>query len=203
MGFIFFISSHLKASNSSSENVVFSITVENTALELVLQKISKFTGYKVTVNEEWKDVPVTANYRDENLEKGLRRLLKGFNHALVIMEEEKKIAITIYGPSSEIRPITASSEVIPPIHPGKKGITKAEVEAKRMRQKNTDPLDQEVIPPTVPGKAGVTLREMEVLRKKMEKLGEQKKTTGRGDWIPVPPDRMLKGVNPQPESGSK
>ena len=201
--FIFFINPNLKASNSSFENPVFSITVENTALELALQKISKSSGYKITVNEKWKDIPITANFKDVNLQKGLRRLLKGFNHALIIREEEKKISITIYGLSSEKRPITASSEVIPPIHPGEKGVTLGEVEAKRMQQKNTDPLDQEVIPPTIPGKPGVTLREMEVLRKKMEKLRAQKKTTGRGDWIPVPPDRMLRGVNPQPESGSK
>ena len=203
VGFVFFISANLSASNNSFENPIFSITIENTALELALQKISKSTGYKVTVNEKWKGIPITANFKDENLQKGLRRLLKGFNHALVIREEEKKFSITIYGLSSEKRPITASSEVIPPSHPGGKGVTLGEVEAKRMRQTDIDPLDQEVIPPTIPGRPGVTLREMEVLRKKMEKLRAQKKTTGRGDWIPVPPDRMLNGVNPQPESSSK
>jgi hypothetical protein len=203
VGLVFFISPNLKAINSNSESLVFSITVENKALELVLQNISKSTGYKITVNEQWKDIPVTANFKDVNLEKGLRRLLKGFNHALATMEDEKKISITIYGLSSEKKPITASSEVIPPIHPGEKGITQAAVEAKRMRQENTDPLDQEVIPPTVPGRPGVTLREMEELRKTMEKIIEQKKISGRGDWIPVPPDKMLKGVNPQPDSASK
>jgi hypothetical protein len=61
---ISFMVSDCRASSSKSENPTFSLTVENKPLELVLQNIWKSTGYKITVNKECSDLPISASLKE-------------------------------------------------------------------------------------------------------------------------------------------
>jgi len=203
IGFAHLIVHDCRASSTESENPTFSLIVEEEALRAVLQKISTSTGYTITISEEFADVPITARLRDVSLDKGLRRLLKGFNYTLVTLEEEKKIVITVYGrgQNSGKAPIPASSEVIRPAHPSERGIPQEPIEEKRMRQRRVAPVEKKVIPPADPQESEAVVKKMETLIKEMEALREQNKKGGTGNLIPVPPEEMLETMSPQPESG--
>lgn len=192
-----------RALGKESEDSRFSLNVEEEALRAVLQKISTSTGYTITISEELADVPVTVRIKDVSLDKGLRRLLKGFNYTLVTLEEEKKIIITVYGRGkhSGKTPITASSEVIRPAHSRERGVPHEPIEKKRMRQRRVAPEKKEVIPPVDPQESEAVVKKMETLIKEMEALREQNKKDGAGNLIPVPPQEMLEKMSPQPESG--
>ena len=192
-----------RAFGKESEDSRFSLNVEEEALRAVLQKISTSTGYTITISEELADVPVTVRIKDVSLDKGLRRLLKGFNYTLVTLEEEKKIIITVYdrGKNSRKTPNTASSEVIRPAHSRERGVPHEPIGKKRMRQRSVAPEEKKVIPPVDPQESEAVVKKMEILIKEMEALREQNKKGGTGNLIPVPPEEMLEKMSPQPESG--
>lgn len=202
IGFAHLIVHECRASGEESENSRFSLNVEEEALRAVLQKISTSTGYTITISEELADMPVTVRIKDVSLDKGLRRLLKGFNYTLVTLEEEKKIIITVYdrGKNSGKTPITASSEVIRPAHSRERGVPQEPIEKKRMRQRRVAPEKKKVISPVDPQEPEAVVKKMETLIKEMEALREQNKNGGSGDLLPIPPEEMLKKMNPQPES---
>jgi hypothetical protein len=170
-------------SESGEGPVVFSLDVKDEPLGEVLKKISKATGYEITIATEYTKIPITARLQGVGVEKGLNRVLKDFNHALVVIDAEKKISVKVYGFFSGPRPFKAlpmegknnqlvqqqeidqrDLEVIPPEHPGEKGVTQAEIDAERALQGEAV-LDLEVIPPDRPGERGLTRREIEAARR--------------------------------------
>jgi hypothetical protein len=178
-----------EVSSANSGIPIFSMTIKDKPLREVLDKISKSVDYKITIGERWANLPMTAKLVDVNVEEGLRRLLKHFNHSLLIVEADRTIYINIHGPFLDNRPsislpvlekskrplqkqrfVGRNLEVIPPERTGQKGVTQRTIEAKGIPQRQIDPGDLEVIPPEHPGGVGVTLRKLEELRAPPRKI---------------------------------
>jgi hypothetical protein len=172
------------AANKELKTGTFSLHVKDKPLREVLDKISMRTGYGFTVDERWQSLPVTAQLEDVTVEEGLKRLLKGLNHSLVIEDAEKKISIKILNRSHNIQASEQAAlpnfpqtqldpgdiEVAPPEKPGEKGLTLRELDAIIAKQKEIDPGDIEVIPPEKPGEKGITQRELDAIIAKQKKI---------------------------------
>ena len=169
-----------QASVKGSELPFFSLDVKDQPLGKVLEKVSRITGYKITVNKEGLDFPVTASLRNVSVYEGLRRILGSLNHSIISNDKEKKISVVIVAKDiqkkkkgvlsvhKEIDPL--DHEVTPPIRPGERGITQRELNAMQSLQKEIDPLDMEVTPPVRPGERGMTLRELNALESHRQKI---------------------------------
>ncbi len=74
------------------------ITLDITKMPLgeVLDEISAETGYRFQLDEGWDSFPVTASIKNEPLHKGLKRILRNLNTA-VIYGADQTINIRIYG----------------------------------------------------------------------------------------------------------
>jgi hypothetical protein len=72
------------------------LNVSSVPLSAALNEISTRTGYRILVDRQWADTPVSAAFYNLSLEKGLKRLLKDFDHAIVF-ESDRTIRIIIYG----------------------------------------------------------------------------------------------------------
>ena len=169
--------------NDNTEKALISYTFKDKPLKDVLKKISEATGYKVTVNEEWAELSVTANLKNLSIDESLKEVLRNSNNVVITNEKEKYISIIIYNADQppkdqegvnghiekSINPLDV--EVIPPAVPGEKGITQSELDSILAMQKEVDPLDVEVIPPTVPGQRGITQRELNALMEREKKCG--------------------------------
>jgi hypothetical protein len=108
--------------------VVFSLAVNNERLDDVLEKISKVSGYEITVNEGWRSKTVSARLENVTLEEGLKVIMEELgrpNHLLIYDRGRKRIEIVL---------LTAS--------PSKsESTTKVELPASLSRQK-------QIVPPT-------------------------------------------------------
>jgi len=177
------------------------LDIKDEPLGEVLKKISKATGYEITIATEYTKIPITARLKGVGVEEGLNRLLKDFNHALVAIDAEKKISVHVYGFSPGTRPFKAlpmegknnqsvqqqkidprDLVVIPPDRPGEKGVTLREIEEARRSSKHESSPDDVVIPPEHPGERGVTLREIEEARR------SSKHESSPQDAELIPPD---------------
>jgi hypothetical protein len=85
---------HLAPAKAVEKTVT--LNVSNEPLSVVLNKISNSTGYRFVFDQKWSDTPVSATLNDLPIEKGLKRLLKNFDHAIVF-ESDRTIKIIIYG----------------------------------------------------------------------------------------------------------
>ena len=160
-------------SESGEEPTVFSLDVDEMPLGEVLQQISKATGYEITIEPEYANLPITVSLKNVTVEEGLRRILGKLSRYMVIDEAEKKISVRIV--DGEAKKTTAISsqrkgdpldvEVIPPQEPGGRGISQRELDESIKSQANIDPGDVEVIPPQEPGGRGITRRELEEMEK--------------------------------------
>ena len=73
-----------------------SLEVENQRLGDVLKIISLDTGFKFKLNDQWSTYPVNASIENMPLNRGLKLILQGLNHA-IIYESDKSIKIMVYG----------------------------------------------------------------------------------------------------------
>ena len=80
--------------NSIAEKLI-SLDIKNQPLGEVLENISAETGYQFSIDESWNDFPVTASVKDEPLHRGLQRILRNLNNA-VIYGSDGTIEIKIY-----------------------------------------------------------------------------------------------------------
>ena len=153
---------------ASGEVAVFSLDVKDKPLGKVLKEIEKSTGYKITVDDRWVNFPVWATLKNVGVEEGLRRLLRGFNYALIVADKEKTIFIDIRVPDEqrEVKPV--EMEVLPPRIPGEKGTTVGEIQASQLQRKETKPQDMEVLPPMGPDQSGMTVRQLKALEAKQK-----------------------------------
>jgi predicted ribonuclease YlaK len=161
-----------RASVKGSEPPVFSLDVKNQPLEKVLDKVSKMTGYEITVNKEVLDLPVTASFKNMSVYEGLRRILGSLNHSVISNDKEKKISIVVVTKDIQRKTKAASSGqkeidpkqkfVTPPSSSGR-GLTRGELEAllKANRQRTYSKNDI-VTPPSSSGR-GLTRGELEAL----------------------------------------
>ena len=80
--------------NSVAEELI-SLDIKNQPLGEVLDVISDETGYQFSMDESWKEFPVTASLKNEPLHRGLKRILRNLNNA-VIYGSDGIIRIKIY-----------------------------------------------------------------------------------------------------------
>jgi len=74
---------------------LISLTVKNEPLGDVLYKVSMATGYDISLDNKWQNYRVTASLEKVPLHKGLKRILKNLNSAIIYVSS-KKIKIIIY-----------------------------------------------------------------------------------------------------------
>jgi len=189
-------------SESGEEPTVFSLDVRDEPLIEVFNKISKLTAYEIEVSEHWAHLSVTASIKNASIHEAFNRVLRKFNHTIVVDDLQKKVVVSIYDPGpatiqqgriilsrqEEIDPLDV--EVTPPQECGERGITQREVDEIDKSQANIDPGDLEVIPPDSPGGAGMTARELEALTRQQERNDDRTS-------ILIPPDNVENSELPE------
>jgi hypothetical protein len=101
--------------SSSAGNVnvgeeLISLTVKNEPLGDVLYKVSMATGYDISIDDKWQNYRVTASLEDVSLHRGLKRILRNLNSAIIYVSS-KKIKIIIYDKTaSEDESLAPSTE---------------------------------------------------------------------------------------------
>jgi hypothetical protein len=190
-------------SESGEEPTVFSLDVKDEPLIDVLNKIAKLTGYEIAVAGKWAYLPITVSIKNASIHEALNRVLRKFNHTIVVDDSKKQVTLTLYDPGVSPRqqkdivstrqkaadPLDV--EVIPPQKVGERGITQRQLEEMRKRQKTIDPLDIEVVPPQNPGERGITQRQLEEMRKSQKTIAPQaipSKNVEEGEVSPKQPN---------------
>jgi len=98
--FLAALSLSLPISSSAANEIdageeLISLTVKNEPLGDVLYKVSMATGYDISLDNKWQNYRVTASLEKVPLHKGLKRILKNLNSAIIYVSS-KKIKIIIY-----------------------------------------------------------------------------------------------------------
>ena len=139
-------------SESGEEPTVFSLDVKDEPLTEVLNKISKLTGYEIVVAGRWAYLPITVSIKNASIHEALNRVLRKFNHTIVVDDSKRKVTLALYDPGVIPRP---QQDVV------------------SARQKAAAPQDLEVIPPQKPGERGVTQRQLEEMQKRQKAIAPQ------------------------------
>jgi len=74
---------------------LISLTIKDEPLGDVLYKVSMATGYDISLDNKWQNYRVTASLKEVSLHKGLKRILRNLNSAIIYVSS-KKIKIIIY-----------------------------------------------------------------------------------------------------------
>ena len=86
-------------SELTAENApLISLEAKEKKLKDVLKKIANITGYRIFLNEEWENMPITITFRNETLGGAIDRLLRGLNYAITWDETEKTLWLFICSP---------------------------------------------------------------------------------------------------------
>ena len=86
----------LSAANATDAgDELISLTVKDEPLEDVLYKVSKATGYDISLDNKGQNHRVTASLEKVSLHKGLIRILRDLNY-VIIYGSDQKIKIIIY-----------------------------------------------------------------------------------------------------------
>jgi len=88
------ISSPGHGDNSVAEEFI-SLDVTEQPLGQVLDEIATAAGYQIIFDESWDDFLISASFKNEPLYKGLKRVLRNLNNA-VIYGSDRTIKIIIY-----------------------------------------------------------------------------------------------------------
>lgn len=104
---------HPVMAQDASTDPLITLKVNNTLLVDVLETITRDTGYRFSLNGQWKDHPVSATITNLPLEKGLKRILRSLNHSIV-WESEKIVTITVFGKTDSRSNDNAISFASPP-----------------------------------------------------------------------------------------
>jgi len=81
--------------DNSVANEIISLNATNQPLGEVLENISIAAGCQFSIDESWEDYPITASFNSEPLHKGLKRVLRNINNA-IIYGADRTIRIVIY-----------------------------------------------------------------------------------------------------------
>jgi hypothetical protein len=83
------------ANETDAGDELISLTVKDEPLGDVLYKVSMATGYDISLDNKWQSYRVTASLEEVSLHKGLKRILRNLNSAIIYVSS-KKIKIIIY-----------------------------------------------------------------------------------------------------------
>lgn len=94
LSLMFPISSTAENKTSAAEELI-SLSAKDEPLGDVLYKVSVATGYDISLDNKWQNYRVTASFKEVSLHKGLKRILRNLNNAIIYVSS-KKIKIIIY-----------------------------------------------------------------------------------------------------------
>jgi hypothetical protein len=80
----------------SGNDRLITISVQNMPLGEVLEKIEEATDLKFTLDEQWKDMPVSVTLDKAPLDKALKRILVNLNN-VVIYGSNDQVKIVVFG----------------------------------------------------------------------------------------------------------
>ena len=89
------LSLFLPVSSSAADEKLISLAVKDEPLGDVLYKVSMATGYDISLDNKWQNYRVTASLKKVPLHKGLKRILKNLNSAIIYVSSQK-IKIIIF-----------------------------------------------------------------------------------------------------------
>ncbi len=102
--------------NSIADEII-SLNVTNRPLVEVLEDISIAVDCQFSIDESWEDYPITASFANEPLYKGLKRVFRNINNA-IIYGADRTIRIIIYDEAAPSgKTIRSPQESIPQIQP--------------------------------------------------------------------------------------
>ena len=104
------LSLFLPVSSSAADEELISLAVKDEPLGDVLYKVSMATGYDISLDNKWQNYRVTASLKKVPLNKGLKRILKNLNSAIIYVSSQKIKIIIFDKPTSEGAPYTPSDE---------------------------------------------------------------------------------------------
>jgi hypothetical protein len=80
------------------KQVSFSLSVSNERLDAVLEKISKASGYTITINEGWRNKVISVRLENVTVEEGLKSLIDALgrpSHLLLYDQTQRKIELVM------------------------------------------------------------------------------------------------------------
>jgi hypothetical protein len=139
-----------------AESQLLSLDSQGEPLGEVLKKISDQTGYRITVNPDWVDLPVNGSFKNLHVDQGLRKILANLNHAILFNDTDQRISIVIKSfIYKDEFPIGMTENTV------NDSPTSALKKAKTPQSNSINPADIQVVPPAGPGESPITLREMQ------------------------------------------
>jgi len=154
---LFFPVSSSAASEIDAGEELISLTVKDEPLGDVLYKVSMATGYDISLDNKWQNYRVTASLEQVPLQKGLKRILKNLNSAIIYVSS-KKIKIIIFdktasedaslSPSNEKSPDRTPVSQQPSYRPRNQRHplpTSQAIEKENISGTNDEPLDKPVV----------------------------------------------------------
>jgi hypothetical protein len=90
----FFIPTPAICDNSVADEII-SLNVTDRPLVEVLENISITAGCQFSIDESWEDYPITVSFDNEPLHRGLKRVFRNINNA-IIYGADRTIRIIIY-----------------------------------------------------------------------------------------------------------
>ena len=83
---------------TAGQTPLISLDAKDQNLKGVLEKIAKRTGYRIYLNEDWENKPISIKLDNETLRSSISRLLRGLNYAITWDEGNKTISMFICHP---------------------------------------------------------------------------------------------------------
>jgi hypothetical protein len=117
---------------------LFSLSVQGEPLGNALMIVTNQTGVQFSLNEEWETHPVSVDFSNLPLDKGLNRLLKSLNYTIV-WESESSATIMVYG-EAEPEKNDGISFGAPP-HPEPPPVEPPEMEPDQEREEDLEPAE--------------------------------------------------------------
>jgi hypothetical protein len=129
---------------------VFSLDVSNERLNDVLDRISKASGYEITVNEGWRSKIISVRLENVTLEEGLKAIMEELgrpSYLLIYDKERKRIEIVLVPASSSKSESARKVEPSAPLGRQRQAVLPTQERAKpvarpslrRTRERSTEP----------------------------------------------------------------
>jgi hypothetical protein len=109
-----------------SKSVPFSLSASNERLDAVLEKISKASGYTITVNEGWRNRAITVHLENVTVEEGLKTLIDALRPSHLLWRSNAEKDRHCYDPGcvrsfrflGKVGTTTEAPEANRPLEPG-------------------------------------------------------------------------------------
>jgi hypothetical protein len=86
------------SAETAGKTPLISLEAKDESLKDVLGKIANHAGYRIYLNEEWGEKPISIKLHNETLRVSIGRLLIGLNYAITWDESKKTISLFICHP---------------------------------------------------------------------------------------------------------